>query len=108
MKRIKGIVLMMFCFIYCSAQVNIFSTVTDEKGNVVAGASVHLLNTDFFSQSDDSGYFTYPELPKGMYTLEISAVGFALTEKQVNIPLSGPVRITMISSACLLYTSDAA
>ena len=76
--------------------------VTDEKGNVVGGANVHLLNTDFFSQSDNSGQFRFPDLPKGSYNLEISAIGFARIEMPVEIPISAALRIPLVSSATQL------
>ena len=102
MKCFAGIVFLMFCFILSQAQSNYFAKVTDEKGNALAGVNVHILNTDFFSQSDDAGQFRFPNLPKGLYNLEISAVGFARIEKQVNIPLSGTLNFSMVSSATQL------
>ncbi len=98
MKCFAGIVLMFFSFTFCQAQVRNFVLVTDEKGNAVGGANVHLLNTDFFSQSDDSGHFSFPALPKGVYNLEISAIGFARIERPVDLPISGALKISLVSS----------
>ena len=89
---------MLFSFVCCQAQVRNYVLVTDEKGNAVGGANVHLLNTDFFSQSDDSGHFSFPALPKGLYNLEILAIGFARIERPVELPISGALKIPLVSS----------
>ncbi len=102
MKFLIGIVLMIFSFVYSYAQSRNFAFVVDDKGTAIAGANVHLLNTDFFSQSDDSGHFNFPAFPKGTYNLEISAVGFASIEMPVGLPLNGALKIPLVSSTTRL------
>ena len=100
MKRRTGFVLMMLCFQICQAQVKSFGTITDEKGKAISNASLHILNTDVYLVADEAGRFTLPDLPKGKYTLEISAIGFARIEKQVQIPLSDDKLTIPLISFC--------
>src|ERR1700730_15849618 len=86
MKLPIGLVLMFFCSQICRAQVKNSGTVLDEKGNPVKWASLHILNTDVSMLSDEAGQFSLPALPKGNYTVEISAIGYAKIEKQIQIP----------------------
>ena len=73
---------------YSGAQVKSYGYVKDEKGKGVSHATIHVLNTDVYAISDDSGRFQFPELPGGTYQAEISAVGFARSEMQVVLPLN--------------------
>ena len=92
MKYLIGFVFL-FCFDFSQAQTKSFAAVTDEKGNAIGGASIHVLNTDIYLVADDAGRFSLPSLPKGVYNVEISAVGFARIEKQLKFPLSGEMLI---------------
>jgi iron complex outermembrane recepter protein len=93
----------LFCFYFCQAQTKFSASVTDDKGNAVGGASIHVLNTDIYLVADDQGHFSFPSLPKGIYNVEISAVGFARIEKTLQLPLSGDMmKIPLTSSATQL------
>jgi iron complex outermembrane receptor protein len=58
-------------------------TVTDNKSQPIAGASVYLLNTNYQTSADRSGKFILKSITAGKYTLHISAVGYAAK----NIPV---------------------
>lgn len=60
-----------------SAQSRIVGTITDQSSKPVAGASIHLLNTEITVISDSAGNFTITHLPTGRYTLQLSAIGYA-------------------------------
>ncbi len=79
--------LLIFCFHFCSAQVNRTGKITDGNGRPVIGATIHILNTDISVLSNDYGLFDIPDLPRGIYRLEISSIGFARIERQLNLPL---------------------
>src|SRR5207237_9320951 len=60
------------------AQLN--GTVRDSTGSVVANAAVSLRNLDtnrtYTSMSDVSGYYIVPNLPPGVYDLNVMYAGF--------------------------------
>jgi iron complex outermembrane recepter protein len=89
MKQFSGLLLMIFLFQWCQSQVRSTGLVLDEKGNAVRGATIHILNTEVYAISNDSGGFRIQGLPRGLYHLEISAIGFARIEKQTILPLEG-------------------
>lgn len=86
-KRLTGIVTAFFCITVSLAQTKCSGQIQDEKGKAVAFASIHILNTEVSIMSNETGQFTIPDLPKGMYTMEISAIGFASIEKNIRLPI---------------------
>ena len=61
----------------------ITGTVTDPSGGVVAGATVTATNTGTGTEkktvTDNSGSYSFVDLPPGMYTITSEAVGFRKT-----------------------------
>ncbi|HEY4935053.1 MAG TPA: carboxypeptidase-like regulatory domain-containing protein, partial [Puia sp.] len=76
MKLYIGIV-MLACFHICHAQVKNYAEIRNQDGLVVSGATIHVLNTDISVISNTAGQFTFPDLPKGIYAVEISSIGYA-------------------------------
>ncbi len=66
-------------------QINFTGKVTDNESKPVAGASVYLLNTNRGVATNDKGEFSIPGLVAGRYRVEISAIGFATINRDVNI-----------------------
>ncbi len=103
MKYYIGLILLLVSFTVCRAQTKSSLTITDEQGNAIARATIHILNTDIFLLSDEAGRFSIPALPKGTYKMEISAIGFARIEKEIQLPLNGDQqRIPLATSASQL------
>ena len=100
MKYISGMLLFL-CFQFVNAQEKNSLQITDDKGNAVSRATVHLLNTDVTVMSDASGNFLLPRLPKGEYIIEITSIGFARLERQVLLPMSGQTLIIVLSRSGL-------
>jgi len=71
-----------------SAAINgqIEGTITDPTGAQVPGAKVEIVNkgTGYTRSTDrdQSGFFRFPLLPLGAYTLTANAKGFALQERE--------------------------
>ena len=95
-----------FCFcvliaINTSAQsINgkILGTVTDQNGAVVPNATVTTTNEGTGAKrtvnADESGFYVIPELPVGLYTVEITGSSFALfARKNVKVDVGGEARI---------------
>jgi hypothetical protein len=57
----------------------ILGTVKDAKGNVIVGATVTVYNGEGLSRSfttNDTGFYNFPALPVGMYSIDVSQTGF--------------------------------
>ena len=58
----------------------VFGTVTDPTGAIIPGAKISLTNTEtgaaLTQTSGDDGTFTFPSVPRGNYTIEVSRDGF--------------------------------
>ena len=71
-------------------------TVTDQSGAVVAKAKVTLINEDTKDNretvSNDSGYFAFPSILPGIYTLKVSAANFKSLERKNVFVRPGDVR----------------
>jgi hypothetical protein len=103
----------------------IFGTVTDATGKVIAGASVTLVSVstrlNYTATANDEGYYVFPALPVGAYSLAASKEGFkkglrsGLTlevdqKAQVDVQLeTGAVSetVTIVAQAPLIDTGSA-
>ncbi len=68
--------------------------ITDERSAPVKSASVHLLNTNKGTVSDESGNFILQNISTGSYIIEFSAVGYATQYKDVRID-NGSAELTI-------------
>ena len=97
MKIITGIVLLVLNHFFSLAQTKYSGVVRDENGKPVSGTSIHLLNTEVSVVSNDYGLFQFPILPGGVYSAEISSIGFARVEKKIKFPLGTDSLIIILS-----------
>jgi len=97
MKPFFAIVLLIFCHFLSHAQTKYSGVIRDEKGKPVSAATIHLLNTEVSVVSNDDGLFQLPVLPSGVYSAEISSVGFARIEKKIKFPLGTDSLIFILS-----------
>src|ERR1039458_3554833 len=79
-----GILLVLLASQIASAQVSsgtLFGTVTDPSGSHVPGAQVKVINQQTQAErtvgSDANGNYTAAPIPNGVYTIRVSAAGFA-------------------------------
>ncbi len=86
MKKIVGYVLIALLTTGSAiGQTRIDGTVTDSKGQSVASATIHLLNTEITVISDTSGHFSILRLASGRYTVQISAIGYTTLAQSVTV-----------------------
>jgi len=97
MKIITGIVLLVLNHFFSLAQTKYSGVVRDENGKPVSGTTIHLLNTEVSVVSNDYGLFQFPILPGGVYSAEISSIGFARVEKKIKFPLGTDSLIIILS-----------
>ncbi|HEY4156435.1 MAG TPA: carboxypeptidase-like regulatory domain-containing protein, partial [Puia sp.] len=86
MKRLVCVLAGAILFLAGRSQVigKISGIVTDENKVPVKWATIHIWNTDISVISNAKGEFNIRPLPEGRYTIEISAVGFATVNREVN------------------------
>ena len=92
-----GLLLLCLNFGYASHQGTLEGIVFDAKtGQELAGANVQLLGTEQVAFTNDLGYFSFQDLPRGNYTLITSYLGFqtdTLAQIQLSDNASVQVRI---------------
>ncbi|TKC63628.1 TonB-dependent receptor [Pedobacter hiemivivus] len=58
-------------------------TVHNQKGNAIAGAAIHLLNTNYSVSTNSKGSFNLGHIPFGKYNLQVSASDYATSIKEI-------------------------
>lgn len=71
--------------LYAQQVSKLSGTVRNNNGIAVAGAVVHLLNTNYSRTTDANGVFKFNEIPFGVYTLQTDAAGYATSLKRTVI-----------------------
>ncbi|MBW3467702.1 TonB-dependent receptor [Arthrospiribacter ruber] len=95
--------LLSFCLLAftATAQSNLRGVVKDNSGEVLVGANVILTGTGRGSTTDLDGNFNIRNIPSGNFTLRVSYLGFEPFTKEVSIPASENLEITLQSSSLL-------
>lgn len=70
--------------IYCQPLVTVAGKVTGNNSRALANVSVHLLNANVTAYSNADGDFTLKNIAAGRYTIELSAIGYATVNKEIN------------------------
>ncbi len=77
---VLALAVVMSVSLYAQTTASILGTVTDESGAVVAGAQVRavnaLTNEARSTVTNDLGYYSFPELPVGVYSVQAEREGF--------------------------------
>ena len=68
-----------------AAQVKIMGTVKDNKGRILAGATITLKETYDGAVSDSTGSFSFKTFEKGEKVLSVSMIGNKTVEEKINI-----------------------
>jgi hypothetical protein len=100
MKRYIGLVLLLISQ-FAHSQIKNYAEIRNEEGAVISGATIHVLNTDIYLLSNSAGQFTIPDLPKGIYPVEISSIGYARVEKQIKIPHIGDMLVLKLNRSTM-------
>ena len=96
-KMLSFFLLMNLFAITAMAQVKISGKVTDEKGNVVPGASVTIKNNNAgASTSADGAYQIITNLKPGKYTLIFSGVGLKNSEQSITVTANGDYTVNAL------------
>jgi len=68
-----------------SQPADITGRVIDSLGQPLAGATVNLKETKYYTITDNRGSFSFPSVPQGKYTLIVTYVGYARLERNIEI-----------------------
>ena len=79
----------------CAQSGTVTGKVTDVSGEPLGFASIAVKGTSMGTQSDDKGYFTLSNLAPGKQTIQISAVGYELLEKEVTVKAGETVSLEL-------------
>jgi iron complex outermembrane receptor protein len=91
MKKSTILFFLVFAWIGVKAQDtnSLTGTITDAASEPLAGVTVHLLNTNFGTATDQAGKFSISDIPGGRYILQVTAVGFATIQEEVDLQEDG-------------------
>ncbi len=70
--------------------------VTDQTGNVLAGATVSVVNTGLGTQTGSDGSFVIKGLKEGKYTLKVTYIGFSPYKKDFDLKREAVLNIVLI------------
>lgn len=73
---------------------NITGHVIDaENGDHIPGCLVKILNTNFVTMTDASGHYVFRDLKPGVYTLEVSFMGYSTMKKNADVKSSQTIEL---------------
>jgi iron complex outermembrane receptor protein len=85
MKQVSVLVILLYTAVFCCAQ-SLNGRVTDSATHhPIEGASVYLPQLRVGAATDRQGEYSITSLPKGIYEVELQALGHSLQIRQVNI-----------------------
>jgi len=86
-------VLLLVCAITVFAQTGFTGKVVDENNQPLAGATIHVKGTQQATTTDVSGKFSFPTNNQSALTIDVSFIGYDVTEKVVSV--NEPVTIQL-------------
>ncbi|MEA3427444.1 MAG: TonB-dependent receptor, partial [Bacteroidota bacterium] len=85
MKHLTVAFLLIFSAVVTNAQVLISGTVKDNRGRVIAGASIAVKGSYDGGVSDSTSRFSFKTFEKGAQVIVVSSIGYKLAEQAVTI-----------------------
>lgn len=87
MKKITLFCLLVSFVLFASAQqsVALKGKVINSAGEAISNATIQLLNTNFFTTSDNNGDFSFQNIAIGKYVIKINAMGYSSFSRKVII-----------------------
>ena len=83
----------------------------DSKLKPIPGVNVIVISTNYGAATDDKGFYRISDLPKGVYTIEFSSIGFERVRKEniivqnKSVTLNVEMRVSVIQSEEVLVTA---
>ncbi|MCW3117171.1 MAG: TonB-dependent receptor, partial [Chitinophagaceae bacterium] len=96
-------ILVLCVFFVCGQQkVNIEGTVSDSKSASIGRASVHILNTNYGTYTNDQGKFRFENLKPGKYLVSISATGYTSVNEEITAGDNKAIHVVLAAAAISL------
>lgn len=96
MKTMRFFIFLIFCANTPIWGAEITGRVTDAESQIpIASVRVRILNTDFVTQTDESGRFVFFDLMPGSYTLAMTHVAYAMEKRTVHVVDTAEVFIAL-------------
>src|ERR1017187_6781889 len=112
-ERLMRLVIALFLFVFSfeaiSQTANIRGFVyTKDDGEPAIFTIVYLKGTPFGASSDVNGYFSIANLPKGNYTLMVTAIGFDTLRQTIDVKAGDVItkKLYLVKSALQLHTIE--
>lgn len=84
-KTLAHTLLLLLCSVIVKGQtIDYTGKLTDKQSHPIISASVRLLNTNRATLSDNEGVFHFSHLAAGKYMMEISAIGYATINREID------------------------
>jgi Outer membrane receptor proteins, mostly Fe transport len=101
----KNFIFFMMCLLAPAtlhAQIKVNGKILDKTTNeALIGAHVFLKQADFQTISDINGYFEFPKVKKGNYTLIVSFIGFKTYKHEIDVDKDSQITIKLNPTAYL-------
>ncbi|RAI97561.1 outer membrane receptor protein involved in Fe transport [Chitinophaga skermanii] len=95
---LAGILLLLLPTI-TQAQHTHFQGTVKAHNTPIIGATVSLVNTTYQTITDENGQFIFKDVPAGKYTVNIRFMGFEQFTKQIELPLSKALHVTLTENS---------
>ena len=67
------------------SQTGITGQVTDANSHLLAGISIHILNTNYGAVSNSEGNYVFSKILPGRYILIFSSIGYTSKTEEINV-----------------------
>ncbi|WP_363317574.1 TonB-dependent receptor [uncultured Mucilaginibacter sp.] len=103
MKNLFMAIMALLLPVVASAQFSISGKITDQSGQVLAGATVSITNPDVSAQTNNRGLYNLTGLPGGTYTVKASYIGFTPVTRSITVNANQTVNFSLTSN---LFTTE--
>jgi Fe(3+) dicitrate transport protein len=83
-------------FQYTYSQGTFSGNILQTDSSALSGAHVFILETKQGTTTNTKGAFSFSSLPKGIYTVEVSAIGYAKQQLSINILTGTAIQLTIV------------
>jgi len=82
-------------------QFNLSGTIEDTESNMLPGANIRLTNTNYGTAADKNGHFEFKKLNEGLYTIEVSYLGYETMLKDIELNKNLEIKIHLKTSSII-------
>ena len=104
MKSVSLLFLLLVSITFSQAQTGtILGTVTQaDSFSIASGVNIHIEKTNFITNTNGNGNYSFKDVPVGSYTLVISTIGYQTLKREISIKQNETVRADFSITESLL------